>query len=122
MKSLIRISNIELREATYLVDPPEHKAWHIDRWYPNVYYGKESEYTKEGDFYRAKGEICHTLHKSCFQHPEVCYAIAEFIWNNGEYVFQYIGNRPLSLTKEEQEAFQEVIKYGFKKLTCYEEY
>lgn len=113
-----RINTLEFREATYLTDtPPKMKSFHIDRWQPNNYYGKESEYIKgENDFYINPKNRCHKIHKSCFKYPEYCYAIAEFEYNSHEncYEFKWIGNRPLDLTTEEEKDFKELIIYGFE--------
>ena len=57
MKSNIerkRIENLEFSPASYLLPKekwPENPSWHIDYWYPNGYYGRESEFIKEGDWY-----------------------------------------------------------------------
>lgn len=115
-----RINTLEFREATYLTDtPPEMKSFHIDRWQPNNYYGKESEYIEgENGFYINPKNKYHKIHKSCFQHPEYCYAIAEFEYDYHEnyYEFKWIGDRPLDLTTEEEKDFKKLIIYGFEVL------
>ena len=48
-----RINNLEFKVATYLLkNPPEIKAYHINRYMPNCYYGHESDFIKidDGDF------------------------------------------------------------------------
>lgn len=113
-----RINTLEFREATYLTkNPPEIKAYHIDRWYPNCYYGRESEFIKDTDgFYRDPVHSWHRIHKSCFKHPESCYTIATFEYDEyeGEYEFMWVGERPLDLNEQEEKDFKELIKYGFE--------
>ena len=114
-----RVGNLMFRKATYLGEEPEFPSWHIDFFYPNPYYGKESEYTKEGDFYvKDINNPCPIrYHKDCFKHKESCYSIASFIRDEeGFYKFSFIGARPLSLNKEELKNFWEVVKYGYKEL------
>ena len=42
-----RINNLEFKVATYLLkNPPEIKAYHINRYMPNCYYGHESDFIK----------------------------------------------------------------------------
>ena len=108
---------IELQEATYLCDPPEHRAWHIVKWYPNEYYGKEHEYIRCGVFYTKPDDPNFKIHKSCFKHRMLNVAIAEFEWVDGYYEFKYIADRPLRLlTSKDYEAFRRVVKQGFEQL------
>ena len=114
-----RIGNLMLRKATYLGEEPEFPSWHIDCFYPNPYYGKESEYTKKGDYYiKDINSPYHVrIHKSCFKHEESCYSIASFIRDKeGYYELSFIGDRPLSLNEEEIKIFWELIKYGYQEL------
>lgn len=116
-----RIGDLEFRPATYLLpknEYPKNPAWHIDFWYPNAYYGKESEYIKEGDWYLYPNSPHCRVHKDCFKHPQSCMAIASFNYNNHEgcYELEFVGDRPLSLSKEDREIFWELLEYGFKQL------
>lgn len=117
-----RIGNLEFSPATYLLPKeewPKHPAWHIDYWYPNAYYGRESEFEKDKDWYidNRFGIKCR-IHKDCFKSPECCMAIAAFEYNEHEecYEFEFVGDRPLNITKEEKEIFWDLIKYGFEQL------
>lgn len=112
-----RIGNLEIRPASYLLPKdkwPKNPSYHIDYWYPNAYYGRESEFEKDGDwYYYPKHHSCR-VHKDCFKHEQSCFSIASFSYDEHEgfYELHFIGDRPLQLTKEEREAFWELIKYG----------
>ena len=47
----MRIDNLEFRKSSYLGEPPEHIGWEICQYQPNGYYGRESEFIKDGEFY-----------------------------------------------------------------------
>ena len=114
-----RIGNLMFRKATYLCEEPEFPSWHIDCFYPNSYYGKESEYTKKGDYYvkDINNPYSIEIHKNCFKHKESCYSIASFIRNkNGCYKFQFIRDRPLNINEEDLKDFWELVKYGYQEL------
>ena len=113
-----RIGNLMFRKATYLGEEPEFPSWHIDFFYPNPNYGKESEYTKKGDYYVTKNtEFPIRYHKSCFNHKESCYSIASFRrGKEGFYELSFIGDRPLSLNEKDMKDFWELVKYGYHKL------
>ena len=83
-----RIGNLMFRKATYLGEEPEFPNWHIDFFYPNPYYGKES-----------------------------CYSIASFRRDGeGFYELSFIGDRPLGLNEKDMKDFWELVKYGYHKL------
>lgn len=116
-----RIGNLEIRPATYLLSKdkwPEKGAYHIDYWYPNGYYGRESEFLKDGDWYVYPDHSNCRVHKDCFKNPQSCFAIASFSYNEHEgcYEFEFVGSRPLQITKEERDIFWKLIEYGFKEL------
>lgn len=114
-----RIGNLMFRKATYLGQEPEFPSWHIDYFYPNPYYSKEREYTKEGDYYTKDihNPCSIRVHKDCFKHKESCYAIACFIRDKeGYYELSFVGNRPLNLNEEELKDFWKMVKYGYKEL------
>ena len=114
-----RIENLEFRPASYLLPKdewPKNPAWHIDYWYPNAYYGKESDYIKNGDWYEIPEYPGSRIHKDCFKSPESCMAIGSFEYYDGVYEFQFVGDRPVQLTKEERDIFWDLIAYGFKVL------
>ena len=106
-----RINNLEFKVATYLLkNPPEIKAYHINRYMPNCYYGHESDFIKiDNDWYRDPNFSWHKIHKSCFKNSETCYAIASFEYNKheGVYEFMWVGERPLDLTEQEEKDFKE---------------
>ena len=105
-----RINNLEFKVATYfLKNPPEIKAYHINRYMPNCYYGHESDFIKIDDnWYRDPNFYWHKIHKSCFKNSETCYAIASFEYNKheGVYEFTWIGERPLDLIEQEEKDFK----------------
>lgn len=117
-----RIGNLEFTPASYLLPKdkwPKNPSWHIDYWYPNEYYGRESEYEKEGDWYRDPKLGFSRIHKSCFKNPESCFAIASFDYDEHEHFYEvhFILDRPItSLSSEEQIIFWELLKYGNKQL------
>ena len=117
-----RIENLEFAPASYLFPKekwPENPSWHINFWYPNGYYGRESEFEKEGDWYidNRYGLKCR-IHKDCFKHPQSCMAIASFNYNSHEgcYELEFVGDRPISLNKELRDIFWELLEYGFNQL------
>lgn len=121
-----RIGNLEFAPASYLLPKekwPENPAWHIDYWYPNGYYGRENEYEKDGDWYIDPKFRFGRIHKDCFKNPQSCMAIASFTYNNheGYYELEFVGDRPLGITKEEREIFWDLLKYGFEQLNKNEE-
>lgn len=120
-----RIDNLEFRKATYLCESPEHPAYDIIMWYPNCYYGKESEYIydERNDCY-CPPEYPHCyISKSCFKHPESCMTIASFEYDKNEdfYEFHFCGNRPIEMPKDYRETFWELIEFGDKYLNTRKE-
>lgn len=116
-----RINNLEFCPMGYLGKKPEHPAWAIDKIYPNKYFGKESEYKKIDENYYQDNKYPCKIHKSCFKYPESRCVIASFECDReGYYELHYCGSRPLDLSVEENEDFQELIRYGYKVLN--EEY
>ena len=114
-----RIGNLMFRKATYLGEDPEFPSWHIDFFYPNPCYGKESEYIKDGDFYVKEINNHYPIryHKDCFKHKESCYAIAHFTRDNeGYYEISFIGDRPLSINEQDIKDFWELVRYGNEEL------
>lgn len=113
----MRINNLSFNKATYLCEPPEHIGYHIDKWEPNGYYQKESEFTKiDSDFYCYPDYPCFKVHKSCFKYPETSYTIASFSYNNHEgcYELKFIDDRPMNLNEDERKIFWELLDFGFK--------
>lgn len=123
----MRLDNLEFRKCSYIGKAPEHIGWEICKWKPNNYYGRESEFIRDGDFYHPNDEHYDfvSIHKDCFKHPETSYTIASWSWNNRDecYDLFFCGDRPLQLTKEEWATFKRMLEYGFKQLnpTWYEE-
>lgn len=111
-----RIDNLQLRKATYLGKEPEHVSYHIEKWEPNRYYGNEDKFIIDGNYYRYPDNEYGfvRIHKSCFRHPETCYSIASFDWDDHEgiYELRFVGDRPLDLSKEEREVFWQLIELG----------
>ena len=113
-----RVGNLMFRKATYLGKEPDFPSWHIDLFYPNPKYGKESEYVKKGDFYvKDITNPSIRYHKDCFKGKELCYAIASFCRDKeGFYELNFIADRPLELNKTDIEDFWKLVKYGYKEL------
>ena len=121
-----RIENLEFAPASYLLPKekwPKNPSWHINYWYPNGYYGREFEFVKEGDWYLYPDNHHCKVYKDCFKNPESCMAIASFNYNSHEgcYELEFIGDRPISLSKEDKEIFWELLEYGFKQLNNQED-
>lgn len=107
---------MEFQQASYFLPRenwPKKPAWHINYWYPNEYYGKESEFVKENDdWYHYPDYPYCRIHKDCFKHKESCMAIASFEYDDGFYELRFVGDRPINLTKEERKIFWKLIRYG----------
>ena len=123
----MRIGNLEFRKCSYLCEPPEHVGWEICKWEPNSYYGRESEFIKDGEYFKPNDEHYSfvSIHKDCFKNPECSYTVASWHWDMHEdcYDFEFCGDRPISnLTEEEWITFRRLIDFGFKQLNpwCYE--
>ena len=116
----MRIDNLEFRKCSYLGEPPEHIGWEICKYQPNHYYGRESEFVKDGEYYHPNNEQYNfvSIHKSCFQSPETCFTIASWRWNSHEdcYNLEFVGDRPLNLTDSEWLTFRKLLEYGFHQL------
>lgn len=117
----MRIDTLEFRKCSYLGEEPEHCGGEICKWEPNPYYGKESEFMKDGEYYHPNtGNYRYvSIHQSCFKHPERCCSIATWNWDNHEdcYKLQFVGDRPINLlTEEEWSIFRELVRYGFREL------
>lgn len=101
----MRIGNIEYRKVG--------DNWEIVQWYPNLYYGKESEYTYDpGSECYTKPGSCVNISKSCFACPESCIVIAFVVWNKShdEFDIRSVGTRPWHLD-EDTESFNRIISY-----------
>lgn len=120
----MRLGNLEFRTSSYIGNPPEHIGWEICKWEPNEYYGKESKFIKDGEYYHPNDEHYNfvSIHKSCFKHPETAYTIAHWSYQEKDesYEFEFIGDRPICcLTDKEWITFKKLISYGFKQLNPY---
>ena len=47
-----RINNLQFSICSYLGNMPENPSWEIRLYYPNSYYGRESDFIKDGDYYK----------------------------------------------------------------------
>lgn len=119
-----RIGALQLRKASYLGEEPEHPSYHISKWEANSYFGNEHMFIEEGDYYRYPDDRYASIriNKSCFKHPEVCYTIASFEWDDHEeaYELRFTCDRPLYLTKEEKDIFWDLAEEGYKELNKHE--
>ena len=105
------------RPTIYLGDTPSFPSWHIDYFYPNTLYGKESEFEKEGDFYVKRTPYPIKFHKSCFTSKKACFSVATFNRDKERYYeLSFIGKRPLNLNKSDFNDFMKLVKYGDKEL------
>lgn len=113
----IRIDNLEFREAKYLSDSPEHPSYNIDYWYENTNYGTEDQYETDGEWYWKSDSPYIRKHKSCFKHPESCFTIASFNYDEHEqdYELKFVGYRPIELFEKDKdfaERFFKIIQIG----------
>jgi hypothetical protein len=114
----IRINNIEFKK--YISTKRDKSLYEIVKWYPNIHFGKEEEYKKDGyvdsfggEFLRKDG---HEIHKSFFINPESCYVIAFIEKGKESWELRSVGERVVTLAPEELEDFNEVYKIGQTKL------
>lgn len=120
-----RIGDLEFAPATYLLPEekwPKNPAWHINYYYANIYYGREDEFIKDGQWYLYPDNHHCRVHRDCFKHKQSCMAIGSFEYDKSEgvYEFSFVGDRPLSLNENERKTFWELIEYGYKQLNNYE--
>lgn len=112
----LRIGNLGISKAGYLCEEPSHPSYHINKFQKNPHYGKEDEYEwSEDGSYAYKPESPYwRINKSCFEHPETCYAIAEFEYDEHEdfYEIRFVGDRPFDLNEEEREIFWDLLQTG----------
>ncbi len=106
-----RIGNIECRKIK-----STHYSHEIILWYPNHYYGKESDYdlNRWEDDYCPKNTIGVHIGKSCFIDPEHCYVIADLIKTKEGFDLKTVGNRVLDLSEEDLNDFIKVYKKAVK--------
>ena len=114
----IRINNLEFKR--YTSTKKDKPLYEICKWYPNIHFGKEEEYKKDGyvdsfggEFLRKDG---HEIHKSFFISPESCYVIAFIEKGKESWELRSVGERLLELTPEEWEDFHQVYTLGQAKL------
>jgi len=100
-------------------DKSNFSHFEIVKWQPNPYYGKYDEYITNGyvesfggDYLQKPG---HSIDINFFKSPENCYALAYWINMDHDEMspdLQFVGNRPVRLNKEEQQAFMELAELG----------
>lgn len=125
-----RIENLEIRQASYLLPKdkwPKNPSYDIVLWYPNKYYGRENEFPEDkldSSFRTDPKYWNHRIHKSCFKHPESCFVIASFVYDEHEWCYElhFCLDRPIEYldSPEKREIFWELIKYGDKCLNVSE--
>lgn len=110
MKRGTRKNNIELVKVE-----GNNKNFQIICWQKNQYYGNESSFEKDGDYYQANFWDFR-IHKSCFENPESCYVIC-FIKDG---IVEFVGDRPIELeTIEEMRDFLFLLRSGISKSLRY---
>jgi hypothetical protein len=94
---------------------PPFSWFGIEKFQPNPYYGKESEYewVEDEKMYRSKQYKNVWISPSCFKNKETAYILAS--WNNMDHDectpdLEFTGNRPFQLDDEELKAFWIVAK------------
>lgn len=122
----LRIGVLEFGPSTYLCKPPKNPSWEIRFWYPNSYYGKKDEFESVGDgmyIHKHSDSDWWRVHESCFKHPESCYTLGSFEWDDREefYEFHFCGSRPMDLKEEHWESFRELLIYGNEMLNSNDE-
>jgi hypothetical protein len=109
----VRVNNLEFKEL-------EDGSGHINRYYPNDYYGKEGEYIldrEDPEFYNPPGRENVHIHKNCFANPESSYVVAIFDPDKEEEPdLRFIGGRIFELDEDDAADFWTVAKMGFNKL------
>jgi hypothetical protein len=94
---------------------PPFSWFGIEKFTPNSYYGKESEYKWEEDklMYKSNEFYNNWISPSCFKNKETAYVLAS--WNNMDHDectpdLEFVGSRPFELDDEELKAFWIVAK------------
>lgn len=105
-----RIKNLEFKPCTYIGELPKHISFEIVKYYPNSYYGTESNFEKQGEFY-LDGTHSIRVHKSCFKSKENCYTILIFRYNeyNDDYIAEFVSDRYLDLNDDEWDTLHEIL-------------
>ena len=91
-------------------------TYQIVKWRKNEYFGNEKDYILRGDYYQKKSDSnwSHKLHKSCFESPETCLVIAQWVdMDNDERKpnLEFVGSRPFDLESQtEMLVFMELAK------------
>lgn len=121
-----RIGDLEFRPSSYLLPKdrwPKNPSYDIALWYPNNYYGRDNEFPEDplDNSFRTDPKYSnHRIHKSCFKHPETCFTIASFDYDEHEgfYELHFCLDRPIEYlnTVEKRDAFWELLYYGNEQL------
>jgi hypothetical protein len=93
----------------------EFSHYSISKIELNPYFGKESEYILNGEFYKKDNDSIIRIHKSCFKNSESSYVLAYWIDINHDERrpdLKFVGSRPFELTKEEMVDFMDLAKCG----------
>lgn len=117
----LRLGNIGLKKASYIGEEPSIPSIHVVKYENNRYYGNEQKYKWSEDGLHAykideNGNIDKrfSIHKSCFLHPETCFTLASFDYDEHEDFFEirFCGDRPLDLDSEERDLFWKILRMG----------
>jgi hypothetical protein len=109
----IKIGNIEFRTIRGLYE--------IVKWYPNAYYGKESEYTLlESGNYTVKGKNAEHVYidKAVFKNPESCYTLAFLKKDdrNDDIRVELCWGRIFDLEDTDYADYNAVVRQAYKEL------
>lgn len=100
-------------------DKPKFSHFEIVKWEPNHYYGKYDEYINNGYVESFGGGYLqkpgHSIDINFFKSPENCYTLAYWVDMDHDELspdLKFVGNRPVKLSKEEQQVFMQLAELG----------
>lgn len=116
----LKVSNFygedgEIKPFTTNDGNPDFGHYTISKIQVNPYFGKESEFILNGEFYQKEEGSMSKIHKSCFKNSESSYVLAYWIDINHDERrpdLKFVGSRPFELTKEEMVDFMDLAKCG----------
>lgn len=113
MEVIKRTGDLALVKAKTLEKEPRD-YYEIVHYQPNMYYGRENEFEKDGEFYYKDPTYSfYRIHKSCFVKKETCYSIGMFRETDDGYDFRSVGDR-IVLPDDEWIVLGELIQHFYK--------